>query len=169
MTKSRDVKCEIKDLEITMDKVIQIQVFNSLDSAFVKFLGILSHQAEDKEQLLKLKNLAKSLTKKELQMRNQDKTTANYEKQFTKRRLRVTNAKPEEQRDSSNDILNKCKFCRKKNGLNNYWHLQANCYYCNKTSHIATFCKKKAATRTSFKNIVTYTQSLFCFLQAKYH
>ena len=34
MTKIRDVKSEIEDLEITIDEAITIQVFNSLNSSF---------------------------------------------------------------------------------------------------------------------------------------
>ncbi len=54
----------------------------------------------------------------------------------------------------------KCKFCEKEHSLNDCWHLQAECHYCHETGHIAKFCKKKAATGTSSKSIVTYTQSL---------
>ncbi len=45
ITKIWDVKSEIEDLEITMDKAITIEVLNSLDSSFTQFLGILSHEA----------------------------------------------------------------------------------------------------------------------------
>ncbi len=45
MTKIRDVKFEIEDLEITMDEAITIQVLNSLNSSFTQFLGILSYKA----------------------------------------------------------------------------------------------------------------------------
>ena len=40
MTKIRDVRSEIKDLEITMDEAIIIQVLNFLDFLFAQFLGI---------------------------------------------------------------------------------------------------------------------------------
>ncbi len=122
MTKIRDVKSEIEDLEITMDEAITIKVLNCLDHSFPQFLGIFSHEAREKKQLHKLKNSAKSLEDKELQMRNQDKGTANYVKQFTKKKSRQTNAKPKEQKYSSNSILTKCKFCGKEHGLNNCLH-----------------------------------------------
>ena len=48
MTKILDVKTEIEDLEITMDEAITMQVLNSLDSSFARFLGILSHKAREK-------------------------------------------------------------------------------------------------------------------------
>ena len=160
MTKIRDVKSEIEDLEITMDEVITIKVLNCLDPSFPQFLGIFSHEAREKKQLHKLKNSAKSLEDKELQMRNQDKRTANYVKRFTKKKSRLTNAKPKEQKYSSNSTLTKCKFCGKEHGLNNCLHWQAECHYCHETGHTAKVCKKKAATRTSPKNIVIHTQSL---------
>lgn len=40
MTKIRDIKLEIKNLEITINEVITIQVFNSLDSFFTLFFDI---------------------------------------------------------------------------------------------------------------------------------
>ncbi len=66
MTKIQDVKSKIKDLEITMDEAITIQVLNSLNSFFTQFLGILSHDAREKDKLPTLENLAKSLEDKEL-------------------------------------------------------------------------------------------------------
>ena len=66
MTKVQDIKSKIKDLKITIDKAIMIQVFNSLYSLFAQFLGILSHKVREKKQLFKLENLAKLLEHKEL-------------------------------------------------------------------------------------------------------
>ncbi len=148
------MKSEIEDLEITMNEAIKIQVVNFLDSSFAQFLGILSHEAREKEQLPKLENLTKSLEDEELRMRNQDKATANYTKRFTKKKSRLTSTKLKEREDSSNGKLTKCKFCEKEHGLNDCWYLQAECQYCNETGHIAKFRKKKAVIRTSFKNIV---------------
>ncbi len=68
-----------------MDEAITIQVLNCLDSSFAQFLGILNHEAREKEQLPKLENLAKSLEDEELRMRNQYEATANYAKRFTKK------------------------------------------------------------------------------------
>ncbi len=86
MTKIRDVKSDIEDLEITIDEAITIQVLNSFDSSFTKFLGILSHETREKDKLPTLENLAKSLEGKELRMKNHDKATANYAKRFTKKK-----------------------------------------------------------------------------------
>ncbi len=61
-----------------MGKVITIQVLNSLDAFFSKFLGILNHKVREKDKLLTLENLAKSLVDEELRMKNHDKATANY-------------------------------------------------------------------------------------------
>lgn len=68
-----------------MDEAITIQVLNSLDSSFTQFLGILSHEAREKAKLPTLENLAKSLEDEELWIKNQDKATANYAKQLTKK------------------------------------------------------------------------------------
>ncbi len=40
MTKIRDVRFEIEDLEITIDEVIKIHILDSLNSFFAQFLGI---------------------------------------------------------------------------------------------------------------------------------
>ena len=66
MTKIRDVKFEIEDLETTMDEAITIQVLNSLDFFFAQFLGILSQEARKKEKLPTLESFAKSLKNEEL-------------------------------------------------------------------------------------------------------
>lgn len=66
MTKIQDVKSEIEDLNITIDKTITFQVLNSIDSFFAWFLGILSYDAREKEQLLILESLVKSFKDKQL-------------------------------------------------------------------------------------------------------
>lgn len=86
ITKIRDVKLEIEDLKITIDKAITIQVLNSLDSSFTQYLGILNHEAREIERLPTLKNLAKSLKDEKLQMKNHDKATADYAKRFTNKK-----------------------------------------------------------------------------------
>lgn len=80
MTKTCNIKSAIKDLQITIDEAITIQVLNSLNSFFTQFLGILCYKAKKKAVLLILENLAKCLEDKKLQMRNQDKATVNYAK-----------------------------------------------------------------------------------------
>lgn len=66
MTKIQEIKSEIKDLEIIIDKAITIQDLNSFDSFFVQFLDILSYKIREKEKLPILKSLARSLKDKEL-------------------------------------------------------------------------------------------------------
>lgn len=85
MTKIWDVKSEIENLEITMDETIMIQVLNSLNFSFAQFLGILSHEAREKDKLLTFESPAKSFKDEELWMKNQNKAIANYAKQFTKK------------------------------------------------------------------------------------
>ncbi len=75
---------------------ITIQVLNSLDSSFTLFLGILSHEDREKAKLSTLGSLAKSLEDKELRMKNQDKATANYAKQFTKKKAKSPLNLPED-------------------------------------------------------------------------
>ena len=152
MTKIQDVKSEIEDLEITIDEAITIQVLNSLDSSFAQFLGILGHKAREKEKLPILESLAKSLEDKELWMKNHDKATANYAKQFPQKK-----SKP-----SATDFVIssafKYKFCEKKHGPDECWHLQAECHYCHEIGHIVKFCKKKISPQASPKQLVTCTQ-----------
>lgn len=76
MIKIYDIKSKIEDLNIT------IQVFNSLNSFFVQFLNILSHEIREKKKLSMLKSFAKLLENKELQIKNQDKAMASYDKKF---------------------------------------------------------------------------------------
>ena len=82
-------------------------------------------------------------------MKNQDKATANYAKRFTKKKGKSFTSNPEDSKDSETSSVPRCKFCEKEHALNKCWHLQAECYYCYKTGHIAKFCKKKLTTQTS--------------------
>ncbi len=118
MTKIRDVKSEIEDLEITMDEAITIQVLNSLDSSFTEFLGILSHEAREKAKLPTLESLAKSLEDEELRMKNQDKATANYAKRFTKMKAKSPSNQPEDAQDPEPGLVTKFGFCEKEHGPN---------------------------------------------------
>ncbi len=112
MIKIRDEKSGIEDLEITMDEAITIQNLNSLNYFFAKFPGILSHEARQKDKLLTLESLAKSLEDEELQIKNQDKATANYAKQFTKKEGKLS-TRSEDSEDSTTDLISKCKFYEK--------------------------------------------------------
>ncbi len=143
MTKIQDVKSEIDDLGITMDEAITIQVLNSLDSSFAKFLGIPSQQAREKDKLPTLENLAKSLEEEELRIKNQDKATANYVQRYTKKKSKFDFAQIEDSDDSATGRSSKCKFCEKEHGPNKCWHLQAECHYCHDVGHIAKFYKRK--------------------------
>ena len=120
-----------------MDKAIFIQVLNSLDSSFAQFLGILSHEAREKEKLTTLESLAKFLESKELRMKNQDKATLNYAKRFTRKKDKFFTFKPKDSKDSETDLVPRCKFDEKKHAPNECWHLQAECHYCHETGHIA--------------------------------
>ncbi len=163
MTKIRDVRSEIEDLEITMDEAVTIQVLNSLDFFFAKFLGILSNEAREKEKLPTLESLAKSLEDEELRMKNQDKATANHAKRFTKEKGKPS-TRSEDSEDSTTSLISKCKFCEKKHEPNECWHLQAECHYCHKIRHIAKFCKKIASPQASPRRVVTGTKSVPCLL-----
>lgn len=61
--------------------------------------------------LPRLKGLAKSLEDEELQIKNYDKTIANYAKQFLKKKGKpvITN--------TGNSLASKYEFCKKKSGL----------------------------------------------------
>ena len=52
----------------------------------MQFLVILSHEARENDKLSIFVNLMKCLEDKELRMKNHDKPTANYAKQFTKKK-----------------------------------------------------------------------------------
>ncbi len=110
MTQIRDIKSEIEDVKITMDKAITIKVLNSLNTFFSQFLDILSHEARDKEKLPTLETLAKSLEDEKLRMKNPDKTTANYAKRLTKKKTKLS-TKYEDSEDSTTGLILKCKFC----------------------------------------------------------
>lgn len=49
-----------------MDKAITIQLFNSLNTFFVKFLYILNYETRKKEKFSMFESLAKSLGNKKL-------------------------------------------------------------------------------------------------------
>ena len=162
MTKIRDVKSEIEDLEITIDEAITIQVLNSLDSSFAQFLGILSHEAREKEKLPTLESLAKSLEDEELRMKNQDKATANYTKRFTKKKRKLS-TRSEDSEDSTTGLISKCKFCKKEHEPNECWHLQAECHYCHEIGPIAMLYNKKSSPQASLRRMVKFMQSVLCF------
>lgn len=61
MTKIRDIKSEIQDLDITIDEAIMIWVPKFFEFFFAQFLGILSHKVRENDKLPILKNLAKFL------------------------------------------------------------------------------------------------------------
>ena len=93
-------------------------------------------------------------------MKNQDKATATYAKQFTKKKAKSPLNLPEDFQHPKPGLVTKCKFCEKEHRPNKCWHLQAECYYCHKTGHIANFCKKKLSLKASLRQVVTCTQSL---------
>lgn len=86
MTIIYNIKSEIEQLDIIIDKTITIQVFNFLDLSFALFLSILSHEARKKKKLSIFKSLNKLLGKQKFKIKNQDKAIANYRKQFVKKR-----------------------------------------------------------------------------------
>ncbi len=106
------MKSEIEDFEIIMDEAITIEVLNSLDFFFAQFLGILSRKAREKEKLLILEGLAKSLEDQELQMKIQDKAKANYAKRFTKKKEKLS-TRSEDSEDFTTGWISKCKLCEK--------------------------------------------------------
>lgn len=150
MTKIRDVKSKIEDLEIIIDEVISIQVLNFFDLSFVQFLNILSYKAREKEKLPTLENLAKLLENKKLQIKNQDKVTANYAKRFLKKKSKLL-TRTKNSKNPNTNLLSKCQFCEKKHEPNEYWHLQAECYYCHEIGQIAKFYKKKIFSQANPK------------------
>lgn len=68
-------------------------------------------------------NLAKSLEDKKLQMKNQDKVTANYAKWSTKKKAKLPSNQPKESQDLEPRLVTKCKFCEKKHIPNECWYL----------------------------------------------
>ncbi len=72
MTKVCEVKSGIEDLKITINEAITIYVQNFFDCFFTQFFGILSNKTKEKEKLLILESLAKSLENEKLQIKNQN-------------------------------------------------------------------------------------------------
>ena len=93
-------------------------------------------------------------------MKNQDKASANYAKQFTKRKGKASVTWAEDFKDPAPSLPSKCKFCEKEHGPNECWQLQAECHYCYDVGHITKFCKKKTSSQTSPKEVVTCTQNI---------
>lgn len=123
ISKIHNIKSEIKDLGITMNEAITIQVFNFLDSFFAQFLGILSHEARKKDKLTILKSSAKLVKDKQLSIKNLDKTTANYAKQFTMKNDKSPVAQIQNPENSVISLSLKYKFCQLEHEPNNYQHL----------------------------------------------
>lgn len=114
MTKIRDIKSKIENLEITMDKAIIIQVLNLFNSSFIQILNILSYDTRKKAKLPILESLAKSLKDKKLQLKNQDKAMANYAKRFTKKKTELSPNQFKDLQDSETSLVTKCKLCEKE-------------------------------------------------------
>ncbi len=96
-------------------------------------------------------------------MKNQDKAKANHSKRFTKKKEKPS-TRSKDSEDSTTGLISKCKFYEKEREPNECWKLQAECHYCHKIRHIAKICKKKSSRQASLRRVVTYTQSVPCFL-----
>lgn len=66
MTKIYNIKSKIKDLKITIDEAITIQILNLFDLFFTQFPGILSYNAKKKTKLFIFESLTKLLKDKKL-------------------------------------------------------------------------------------------------------
>ena len=57
----QDMKSEIKNIKISIDKLIAIQDLNLLNLFFTQFFSSFSYKTKEKEKLLMLKSFAKFL------------------------------------------------------------------------------------------------------------
>lgn len=134
------MNCEIEDLKITIDWAITIQVLNVPNSFFAQFLGILSNEDREKRKLSHLMVLPNSH-----RMNNFEWKIKRRRKQTTQNDLQKTE-KPstpfKDSEESTTGSISKLKFCKLKHKPNEYWHLHAKCYYCDKIGYIAKFCMK---------------------------
>ena len=163
MIKICDMKFEIDDWEITIDDAITIQVIKVSDYSFEKFLNILRHETRKKEKPPTLECLAEFLEDEKLQIKNQDKATKNYKKQFINKKEKPSTWSKDSNDSTKASILN-CKFCEKRHRPNGCRHLQTKCHHYHKIVHIAKFCKKEASFEASSRLIIKFTKGISCFL-----
>ena len=107
-------------------------------------------------------SLAKSLEDEELQIKNEDKTTANYAKRFIKKKENLP-TRFEDSEDFTTNSISKCKFCDKEQKPNKCRHLQAECQYYHKIGYTAKFFLKKKSFPVGSRRVVTYTYDVLCF------
>lgn len=94
-------------------------------------------------------------------MKNQHKTSANYAKQFIKKKGKSSITQIDDSEDLVAGPSFKCKFYEKEHGPNKCLHLQTECHYYYDVGYIVKFCKKKWSLKTSMlKKLVTYTQKI---------
>lgn len=89
-----------------------------LDLFFAQFLDILSHKTREIEKLPILESLAKSLEDEELQMKNHNKTIANYAKRFTRKRAKLFISKLKDFKILETNSVSKHNFCEEEYALN---------------------------------------------------
>ncbi len=78
MSRIKDASAEIEDLKISISEAVVIHALKNLDSHFGPYLAILSHDAQEKEKLQTLSELAKTLEDEQMRLSNQNRGTANY-------------------------------------------------------------------------------------------
>ncbi len=69
---------KIDDLKIRISEAVIIHAFKNLNSHFRPYLAVLSHAAREKEKLLTLSELTKTLEDEEIRLSNVNKETANF-------------------------------------------------------------------------------------------
>ncbi len=78
MSRIKDASAEIDDLKIRISEAVIIHALNNLDSHFLPYLAILSHDAQEKKKLLTLSELIKTLEDEEMRLSNRNKRTVNF-------------------------------------------------------------------------------------------
>ena len=137
-----------------MDEAITIHTLNSLDTQFMSYLAILSHESREKAELPTLEVLAKALEDEELRLANQDKATANYMQKGKKggrdsgkKKISGENSNSNNSTDSKDSYV--CTRCKKTHGKGDCWMENVECNGCGKHGHIKKFCKKNKTNKES--------------------
>lgn len=139
----QDAAVKIENLKISNTYSIVIHALNNLDIYFWLHLPILSHDIQEKENLLVLSEQTTSLKDEQMRLLNKNKKIANYAHSLKHKKSKPSEQKEKGGRDKEFDNereikKQKVKICKtsRKKCKKNCWHLKIECFICYKMRHV---------------------------------
>ena len=155
-----DVVKEMKDLDITIEKIYVIKLFNLLDSHYEIFLAIVSENARKDVKLLILDSIVERVLQEETRLINADIHMSRVNNERDKREKRTQRedqrdrdreSSQDRDNDSRDDDFSKvlCENCytHHKSTKEDCSHKNKKCSNCDMTSHIEINCRQSDKER----------------------